>query len=255
MSDKVQEWMTAREITKLNISGFPKSVTGIHYYAKRRGIHLDPTLCRKRDGTTGVEYNKRILLPAFEDQLSWLTANEIVGMRLPTLPTRVDDLQAKFHREIDHENPLLVRRYGNGNGTLYHRSVIRQYEISDDWFNAEEIAKMALPGFPNTRPQVTRYMKSLGVFNNPILCRARSGSGGGYEYHIDALPKIARVKSKMLNREKNHGLSKGRHLERRPVDRLVESFPSATKITIDVARPAGNRILVRMRATGVKRPA
>lgn len=56
------------------------------------------------------------------------------------------------------------------------------------WFSAEELAALALPGFPATRYGVTQYAEREGWALIPDKARLRAGRGGGYEYHIDLLP-------------------------------------------------------------------
>lgn len=56
------------------------------------------------------------------------------------------------------------------------------------WFSAEELAALALPGFPATRYGVTQFAEREGWALTPEKARLRQGRGGGYEYHIDLLP-------------------------------------------------------------------
>ncbi len=253
MTKELREWMSAKEIAALKISGFPQTTSGVHYYAKANGINLNKQLCRPRKKAGGgVEYHKSIILPALDDPLNWITAQEIIDMNLSGLPRDIDSLQAKFRRDGVEENPMLFRRHGMGHAFLYHRTVITEFLSNVDhlaWFSAQEIADMNLPGFPADRSSISRYLRNTLLRKYPKLCRHRIGSGGGYEYHIDALPEVAKTRCKTITRSKRKPTVRPRiRLERRPLGRLIETFPTATEIRVDLTRPRDKRLIVRVPA-------
>lgn len=57
-----------------------------------------------------------------------------------------------------------------------------------DWLSAAEIAALALPGLPGTKPGIHQLAQRQGWAS-----RARPGRGGGREYPVSALPREARV--------------------------------------------------------------
>lgn len=248
MTGQIKEWMTAGEIAALKIRGFPHSQAGVRFYLQNKGFHLDPALRRNRKGTPGFEYHQSVLLPAFESDRDWLTAQEILDFALVGLPTRIDELQAKFRREGVEDNPLTFRKNGQNRAFLYHRSILDCYFDSAEWFGAAEIVSMRLPGFPISRSRIINFMKRRGAFDNPNLCRPRSRAGGGFEYHLDALPHEARDRTGWVKRPVHKGPAVHSRLERRPMGRLPDTFPVATRFTLDLARPAGRRLVVRVPA-------
>lgn len=59
-----------------------------------------------------------------------------------------------------------------------------------EWFTAQELADLSLPGFPASKPGVLDWFRSRGYDERfPHLVRARAGRGGGVERHISLLPK------------------------------------------------------------------
>lgn len=60
-----------------------------------------------------------------------------------------------------------------------------------EWFTPREIAEAKLPGMPETE-QGIRLRATQWRQETPQLCRDRSASGGGREYHRDLLPLAAR---------------------------------------------------------------
>lgn len=67
-----------------------------------------------------------------------------------------------------------------------------------EWFTAAELAELALPGLPgdkrsiNRRARDERWQHRCDVSGEP-LARARSGRGGGIEFHVSLLPGSARI--------------------------------------------------------------
>lgn len=57
------------------------------------------------------------------------------------------------------------------------------------WLSAAEIAEAVLPGLPTTKSAVIRVAERDGWSRH----RERAGRGGGREYHIDCLPRAARL--------------------------------------------------------------
>lgn len=62
-----------------------------------------------------------------------------------------------------------------------------------EWLTAQEIADEALPGMPTTKRGVNKFAEAANWSSYPSLSRARSGFGGGYEYHYTLLPTLAQV--------------------------------------------------------------
>ncbi|CAO4163674.1 DDE-type integrase/transposase/recombinase [Methylorubrum populi] len=60
------------------------------------------------------------------------------------------------------------------------------------WLTAAEIADLALPGLPATKRNINALAEQSGWADRKGLCRPRSRSGGGMEYHLDILPPQAR---------------------------------------------------------------
>lgn len=194
MSDQLKEWMGAGEIARLSIIGLPRTVGGIHSYARRHGFHLDPSLCRKTPGLAGrgVQYHRDIL------PKDYLTAPQTADV-----------------------------------------------SESDLWLNANEIFRMKFPGLPASRGKLYRYLERFqGIAD---LCRPKMDGKGGFQYRISAIREDARERATRLKRH-TPGLLPAYQLERGSIVRLPELFPAATKITIDLHRPAGRRVLVRVKA-------
>jgi hypothetical protein len=68
-----------------------------------------------------------------------------------------------------------------------------------EWFSAAELAAMALPGMPSTKPGILKRVRAEGWMGaaDPVrgkLARKRHGRGGGVEFHVSLLPEPARVK-------------------------------------------------------------
>ncbi|WP_374569651.1 transposase domain-containing protein [Phenylobacterium sp.] len=70
--------------------------------------------------------------------------------------------------------------------------------IAKEWWSAQELADLALPGMPTTKRGVNQLANGAG-WNNACcahrgaLCRPRKGRGGGSEYHYSVLPEKARA--------------------------------------------------------------
>lgn len=69
----------------------------------------------------------------------------------------------------------------------------------DIWLSAADIADARLPGLPKNKRKVNELAKRLGwafkiAPDGTEMARARSGRGGGVEYHVDLLPPAARAK-------------------------------------------------------------
>lgn len=62
-----------------------------------------------------------------------------------------------------------------------------------EWLTAREIAAEALPDMPATESAIIRLAKAEGWLHHPSFARARTGRGGGMEYHINLLPVLAQV--------------------------------------------------------------
>lgn len=62
-----------------------------------------------------------------------------------------------------------------------------------EWLTAREIAAEALPGLPTTESAMIRYARRENWQRYPSMCRARSGLGGGFEFHYTLLPTLAQV--------------------------------------------------------------
>jgi len=61
------------------------------------------------------------------------------------------------------------------------------------WMTAREIAEAGLPDLPTTRMGVSLLADREGWDQHPAYARARSGKGGGLEYHFRLLPTLAQV--------------------------------------------------------------
>ena len=57
-----------------------------------------------------------------------------------------------------------------------------------EWFTAKELAEFKLPTLPSTERNIQLKSK-----RDCWKFRARSGRGGGKEYHISNLPEVARI--------------------------------------------------------------
>ena len=57
-----------------------------------------------------------------------------------------------------------------------------------EWFSAKEIADLHLPSLPCSERNIQLKSK-----RENWKSRAREGRGGGKEYHISALPEVARI--------------------------------------------------------------
>lgn len=62
-----------------------------------------------------------------------------------------------------------------------------------EWLTAQEIAAEELPGLPTTESAMIRFARRENWRSYPSMCRARSGPGGGYEFHYTLLPTLAQV--------------------------------------------------------------
>ncbi len=66
-----------------------------------------------------------------------------------------------------------------------------------EWFSAAELAALALPGLPATKPNVLAYADRCGWLapdKRDDQWRTRKGRGGGVEFHYSLLPEAARLK-------------------------------------------------------------
>ncbi|WP_170181915.1 DDE-type integrase/transposase/recombinase [Phreatobacter stygius] len=61
------------------------------------------------------------------------------------------------------------------------------------WLTADEIARLALPGLPESREAMSRKAARDGWSSHRALARPRAGRGGGFEYHVGLLPLDARL--------------------------------------------------------------
>lgn len=61
-----------------------------------------------------------------------------------------------------------------------------------DWLSARDLAALALPGLPATERGWRDHAAREGWFAAG-KARARSGRGGGFEFHIDLLPAAGRA--------------------------------------------------------------
>ncbi|PZU43314.1 MAG: hypothetical protein DI568_17435 [Sphingomonas sp.] len=67
-----------------------------------------------------------------------------------------------------------------------------------EWFSAQEIASLGLPGLSAAKRKVNERAEAEGwalrncALGNP-LARQRAGRGGGVEYHASVLPTAARL--------------------------------------------------------------
>lgn len=94
------------------------------------------------------------------------------------------------------------------------------------WYTATELADLELPSLPCTRQKMNErarredWANRLGPDGQP-LARERQGRGGGWEYHIQALPEVARLKLAQMsvavvsdyNPEAEHGLAQAAGLD------------------------------------------
>jgi hypothetical protein len=116
-----------------------------------------------------------------------------------------------------------------------------------EWLSTSELQAMAVSAaFP--RRSLFRFLEVMRT-DFPELVRAKENRPlvEGKERRI--------VKQRGILGHQYHYLCLRKHLEGAPVDTLAAVFPNATKVTVDLTRPVDERILVRMRATGIKRPA
>lgn len=60
------------------------------------------------------------------------------------------------------------------------------------WLTAAEIAALGLPGLPTSKRNINEMAEREGWSQRRGLSRARTGSGGGIEYHLDLLPPQVR---------------------------------------------------------------
>ena len=69
--------------------------------------------------------------------------------------------------------------------------------VPSDWYSANELAALSLPGIPTARQKVAELAASECWQDRRDragmpLARRRKGRGGGFEYHLDCLPAVAR---------------------------------------------------------------
>jgi transposase InsO family protein len=60
-----------------------------------------------------------------------------------------------------------------------------------DWLSPQELADLALPGFPKTKRSWNRLIDREGWIERKDKVRLSKESGGGLEYHVDLLPPAA----------------------------------------------------------------
>jgi putative transposase len=73
-------------------------------------------------------------------------------------------------------------------------------EAVKEWLTAAEIALERLGMLPTSERGVQKLATAEGWNDNPVLCRARAGRGGGIEYHIKLLPPLARLEYEARHR-------------------------------------------------------
>lgn len=105
------------------------------------------------------------------------------------------------------------------------------------WFSAAELAELAacgqLNGIPTTRRGVNALAAREAWERHAGLCRARSGQGGGLEYHLDVLPLSTRL------------AWIGRHFPISEADTRVELDDAPLSMKARAQRDA-KRVLVRL---------
>ena len=100
-----------------------------------------------------------------------------------------------------------------------------------EWFSAQELADLKLPGIPSAKKNILALAKRKNWKNRP-----RVGFGGGKEYHISNLPEVARIqlavmtapaaKKEAAKTEINpQGLAEYAHIEGRKAE-LTQSWKS-----------------------------
>lgn len=70
--------------------------------------------------------------------------------------------------------------------------------VAGDWFTADELADLQLPGLPKDKRSINRRSDQDGWkvrtdHKLGCLARRRVGRGGGWEYHVSLLPSAARL--------------------------------------------------------------
>jgi len=71
-------------------------------------------------------------------------------------------------------------------------------DLQREWFTANELAELALPGLPGEKRSINRkasderWAARLGP-DQALLVRKRAGRGGGAEFHVSLLPGEARI--------------------------------------------------------------
>lgn len=95
-----------------------------------------------------------------------------------------------------------------------------------EWFSAQELADLKLPALPTAKKNIL-----ASAARENWKSRAREGRGGGKEYHISALPEVARIqlavmtapaaKKEAVKTEINpQGLAEYAHIEGRAKSRI-----------------------------------
>lgn len=113
-----------------------------------------------------------------------------------------------------------------------------------EWLSTSELQAMAVSAaFP--RRSLFRFLEVMRT-DFPELVRAKEDRPlvEGKERKI--------VKQRGILGHEYHYSCLRKHLEGASADTLASVFRDATKITIDLRRPVHERILVRIRATGMK---
>lgn len=70
----------------------------------------------------------------------------------------------------------------------------RQAVPSKVWFTADELAAVRLPDMPGTARNITALAVAEGWRADPAKARRAQGRGGGWEYHLSALPPGAQIR-------------------------------------------------------------
>jgi hypothetical protein len=115
-----------------------------------------------------------------------------------------------------------------------------------EWLSTSELQDMAVSvAFP--RRSLFRFLEVMRT-DFPDLVRVKENRPlvEGKESRL--------VKKRGILGHEYHYSCLRKHLEGASVDTLAAVFRDATKITYDLKRPVHERILVRIRATSIKRP-
>lgn len=117
--------------------------------------------------------------------------------------------------------------------------------VSKDWMSASELASLRLSCLPQSKQKVNALAKADGwakhksVDGEP-LCRKRNASGGGLEYHIDVLPKLAR--RDLLLRRCHPALFGPDTKPERMDDALREAWEKFERLPVETRKSAEKRL-------------